>query len=211
MNIQPTNNDYNTVAMRGKPDGVWKKIKDRIANKIIDKIPARDINNSEPNQKIDNFMSNPAGNRAILGVTALMTQPAIDYFNHRVDDETKTVSMHRTIAKIIVGTLVGIMVRGACFKAVKEMTKLNGTKKIEKLLLPDEEKIKDLCREKKIPIDDFISTYQNGLATLIGLAVMLVTNFKIDAPLTAYYTNKLNERSAQKAKAKTEVQNGKSV
>ena len=73
----------------------------------------------------DKTLSNPAKNRLIMGATALLTQPAIDYYNHRVDDETRTVSRNRTIAKILAGTTVGIAVRGSCYKLVEKMTNLN--------------------------------------------------------------------------------------
>ena len=50
-----------------------------------------------------------AEQRLILGVTALATQPFIDAHNKSVDEETRKVSVARTIAKIIAGTLTGLL------------------------------------------------------------------------------------------------------
>ena len=44
--------------------------------------------------------------RFILGLTAIMIQPVIDYTNRNVDEETREVSAARTAAKIIAGTSV---------------------------------------------------------------------------------------------------------
>ena len=42
--------------------------------------------------------------RAILGVTALVMQPYIDWKNKSVDEKTRKVAVARTVAKIIAGT-----------------------------------------------------------------------------------------------------------
>ena len=120
MNIQPV--QYNSVSMQGKKDGSWNRLKRRVAQKIIDTLPSHTQKESarkrEEWNKFDNWISKPAQNRAIMGLTAIITQPAIDYHNHKVDEETRRVSRNRTIAKIIAGTCVGILVRGSAYEAV---------------------------------------------------------------------------------------------
>lgn len=82
-------------------------------------------------------MSRPAENRGIMGATALLTQPAIDASNHKVDKETRRVSVNRTIAKIIAGTGVGMfVVRGPIYKGILSMTNIKGNSKFSKALLP---------------------------------------------------------------------------
>ena len=135
MNIQ---SNYDSVSMRGKN---WNSFTDRIMQKIIDAVPKTTAKESakklEQWKKIDDVISRPAENRGILGATALLTQPAIDYYNHRVDKETRTVSRNRTIAKIIAGTGVGMfVVRGPIYKAIVNMTNVNGKSRLSKALLP---------------------------------------------------------------------------
>ena len=45
-----------------------------------------------------------------------MSQPFIDASNKNVDEKTRKVSVARTIAKIIAGTLTGYFVRKGCIK-----------------------------------------------------------------------------------------------
>ena len=134
MYIQPTNN-YNINMCGGKNDlSFWK----RIYQKILDKTPNIIIkDNKEFFDKVDTFCSHPAYNRMIMGSTALVTQPFIDANNKRVDENTRKISTYRTIAKIIAGTVVGIIVRGICFELIKKMTDLNGTTKFSRALLPE--------------------------------------------------------------------------
>lgn len=212
MNIQ---NDYDikyNVAMQRKgpifnkpKNPKWQKIKNNIKQKFIDFIPEKtfseDGNRLEKYDRFDGWLSRPDVNRLIMGATAITTQPVIDYYNHRVDNETRTVSRNRTIAKIVAGTTVGILVRGFCYRIVDKMTKTQGTKKINQALLPKNwiEKFKNNPK--------FLSNYKSTLSTGLALAIMVFTNFLIDAPLTVYFTNKLNAKSAKKMKRK-EVTNG---
>ena len=135
MYIQPICNNVN---MRGseKNSSLWKRIK----QKILDAAPNATFNDStrelEKWKKYTGFASHPAKNRFIMGITALATQPTIDYYNHKVDEETREISRCRTIAKIIAGTSVGMAVRGACYNIVEEMTSIKGNKKYSKTLLP---------------------------------------------------------------------------
>ena len=131
--------------------------------------------------------------RLALGVTALATQPFIDAQNKKVDEETRKVSVARTVAKIIAGTLTGYYVRAGCIKLIDEMTKLPSEVKnpnsfggkLRMLFTPDDAKTGALKSLKK---------YKNALGTTISLVVMLFTNFLIDAPLTKYLTNLFTDK-----------------
>jgi hypothetical protein len=150
-------------------------------------------------------------NRLILGVTALMSQPFIDLHNRKVDEETRKVSACRTVAKIIAGTLTGVLVRKGCIKAIDAFSKLptelaQSTKYpwLRTLFTPDAAisgALTDLTHHK------------NALGTFLSLFVMTITNFAIDAPLTKYLTNKFNNTrkkreaiAAEKAKLEQSAQ-----
>ena len=191
MNIQP---NYDSVSMHGKN---WNSITDRIMQKILDAVPTATAKESakklERWKKTDDVISRPAQNRGILGATALITQPAIDYYNHRVDEETRTVSRNRTIAKIIAGTAVGMfVVRGPIYKAIVNMTDLNGKSKLSKALIPKSQLL-DITKNPK-----FLKNYRSALSMSIALLAMSVTNFVLDAPLTVYLTNMLNDKTLAK-------------
>ena len=180
-------NQYN-VSM-GK-NNFWK----RLGQKILDQVPEHVVKDGKKSKehwdKFRNVTSNPMWNRGITGVTAVVTQPAIDYYNHRVDDETRTVSRNRTFSKIVAGTLVGMfVVRGPVYKLVEKMTNPFGKTKFSKALLP-----KKLTADMLKNVND-IKNYRSALSMFIALLVMCYTNFKLDAPLTNYFTNRLNERS----------------
>lgn len=124
--------------------------------------------------------------RFILGLTALFTQPFIDLNNKRVDEETRRVSTARTIAKIIAGTVTGVIIRAGCIRGVEELTKENSTTKWGKALIPDNVSFKNLETE--------LSKHRKALGTCVALIVMLFTNFAIDVPLTKYLTNYFNKK-----------------
>lgn len=124
-------------------------------------------------------------NRLILGVSALLTQPFIDMHNKTIDDETKKYAVARTIAKIIVGTTTGVLIRKGCIKCIDAFTQLPQNikpdakfKNLRQLLLPTEKIVKDDLKRHK-----------DAYGTLLALAVMVFTNFLVDAPLTALGTN----------------------
>lgn len=202
MNIQP--NNYN-VNMCGKPNrSWWSSMKRSIMQKTLDIMPQQTVKDSNKQlqrwDKWGNLISKPAENRAIMGATALLTQPPIDYYNHKVDKETRTVSRNRTIAKILAGTGVGVfVVRGPIYKAIATMTDPKGKSKYSKSLLPK----KHLTELAKNEV--FLKNYRSALSMSVALVAMCATNFLLDAPLTAFLTNKFNEKSAQRAK---EVSNG---
>lgn len=190
MNITPVNSN-NNVSMQGN---WWRSLKDKVGQKTLDLFSEHTAKDSarlrDLRNKRNDLYSNPMWNRGIMGVTALLTQPAIDYYNHRVDEETRTVSRNRTIAKIVAGTLVGMfVVRGPIYKAIESMTNLKGTSKYSKAMLPK----KFLSEMTKNGA--FLKNHRSTVAMLIALAAMSVTNILLDAPLTIFFTNLLNDKS----------------
>jgi hypothetical protein len=189
MNINSVNNDYN-ISMHGKYPN-WVR---RVGQWFLDKSPSHTSKESENSIKNWNkwtyITSDPMWNRGIMGATALLTQPAIDYYNHRVDDETRTVSRNRTVSKIVAGTLVGMfVVRGPVSKLVEKMTNVNGKKDWQKWLLP-KAYVKRMASNP-----NGLKNYRSALSMGLALAAMCVTNFLLDAPLTIFFTNYLNKKS----------------
>ena len=143
----------------------------------------------------DDWVSQPHINRGVMGVTALLTQPALDYYNHKVDEETRVVAMNRTIAKILAGTGVGMfIVRGPIFKLVEKTTNIAGKSKYSKLLLP-REFLSEIASNEK-----YRKNYRNALAASLALLAMCVTNFALDAPLTIFLTNLFNDKQKEAKK-----------
>lgn len=135
-------------------------------------------------------------NRLILGVTALMSQPFIDARNKSVDEDTRKVSVCRTIAKIVAGTLTGVLIRYGCISAIKHWSKLPSSvdKTGQKIKLS---KLNTFFSPTNASSDltESFKQYRNALGTLVALGVMTITNFAIDAPLTKYLTNKFVKAS----------------
>lgn len=134
----------------------------------------------------------PAENRAILGATAICLQPAIDWLNPGVNEETRKISVCRTIAKIIAGTLTGFAIRKALIKSVDAFSKLPGS--LDKVT-GEPVKLTRLNTffspvTKVLENSDEYQNYKNGLGNVLALVVMMFTNFLIDAPLTRFLTNK---------------------
>ncbi len=202
MKIQP---EANNIAMSGWS---WSSFKNSIKQRVIDAVPVSTIKDGtkrvEKWKYFDEKMSKPAENRFIMGATAMVTQPVIDYNNHKVDQETRRVSRNRTIAKILAGTGVGMIVRGSCYSLVKKMTDVNGKSKYSQALLPTEF-LKDLTKDAKL-----LKNYRSALSTAVAILAMCFTNFAIDAPLTVYLTNKFNDKTASNPadSKKKEVLNG---
>lgn len=129
--------------------------------------------------------------RVIMGATAIVTQPFIDAHNHKVDDETRRASVARTIAKIIVGTTTGFIVRALCIKGIKYSSKtLN---EIPKNTKPYLKKLQTIFTPKEINPNnkDAMEQYRNAMGTFLSLGIMLFTNFMVDAPWTKKLTNVL--------------------
>lgn len=198
MNIQPIT--YN-IAMQGRPgvpngSGRGASWWNRFKQSLFDILPNGTLDDSAKNltrwDKVDKAISKPAENRAIMGATAIITQPIIDYNNHKVDKETREISRNRTIAKIVVGTLVGIIVRGSCYKLVQKMTDVAGKTKYSKTLIPDK------YLEEFKNVQKFLDNYKSALSTGTAIGAMCFTNFAIDAPLTVWLTNRLNAKDKAK-------------
>ena len=191
MYVQNITND---IAFQGGFGDFWR----RVGQKAIDTLPEITLKNGKKTEaivrKLEAEMPKPHINRLIMGATAIVTQPVIDYHNHKVDEETRSVARNRTIAKIIAGTGVGIGVRKICYDLTQKMTDVNGVKKYSKALLPEKSVLRNFVNtEKKL------CNYRNALSTGIAILVMcFATNFLLDAPLTTYFTNKLNEKTAKK-------------
>ena len=194
MYIQPISD--NNISMYGKPNpkpSSWKAMTNRIKQKLFDALPdATFKDTSKFWREVDSRITRPAENRAIMGVSALTTQPVIDASNKKVDEKTRKISICRTISKIVVGALVGICVRGSVYKCVRTMTNVNGKGSLSKALLP-KKYINELAKEPK-----FLENYRNALSTGSAILVMLFTNFAIDAPLTVRMTNLLKKKFVEK-------------
>lgn len=159
-----------------------------VRRRLFDLIPNMTLKGGS---KINNWgviLSRPDVNRGIMGVTALLTQPYIDYHNHKVDNETATVSTCRTIGKIIAGTTVGCAVRSACYYLVDACTSTSPRAPGWKRWLMPTPKEERYIRSRNI---DWFKNYKNTLATILGLSAMLITNVALDVPLTTFITNKL--------------------
>lgn len=180
----------------------------RVSNAVIQRtasvIPSMTVSNPKTLDRltwIGEKISSPE-NRLILGVSALMSQPFIDLHNRKVDEDTRKVSAARTVAKIIAGTLTGVIVRSACIKSINAFTHLPST------ITPDM-KFKKL-RSLFVPSPGIVNNlelYKKSLGTILSLFVMLFTNFLIDAPLTKFLTNKFVDRINEKKAAQNSTAN----
>ena len=131
--------------------------------------------------------------RLVMGLTAIATQPLIDLANTNVDKETRWTSVMRTIAKIAVGTTVGVIVRRGAINIVKNNKAFWGQKgnKAGIPVFPEKNFWKNVNPNKKDDMEKL--QYANTFGTVIGTLAGLVTNFAVDAPLSAMFTNYLNE------------------
>ena len=127
--------------------------------------------------KLSNFISNPVGNRLVLAGTGILLQPTIDYYNKKVDRKTREVSAVRTASKIIAGTAVGLVVRGACLAISKN------PKFIPEMIKGNADKIKN---------------FQIAFSTIMAMGAMTITNFLLDAPLTTKLSNAWLAKREQK-------------
>ena len=192
MNIQPIQNDNISMGKKSLGQRIWDAIPQHTQSESAKKL--------EQWKKIDEFISRPAENRGIMGATALLTQPAIDYYNNKVDEETRRVARNRTIAKIIAGASVGMfVVRGPIYKLITKMTDINGKSRFSKSLLP-KKYLTEIGKNEK-----FLKNYRSALSMAIALVAMCFTNFALDAPLTIFLTNMLNQTTKPKEQ---EVNNG---
>ena len=198
MYIQPNQNNINMYGRQPDPN-LWKYLKQKVFEAIPDVEFKNNGNTREKLEKYNQVLARPVENRLVVAGTALLTQPVIDYCNHRVDKETREVSACRTIAKIIAGTLVGIIVRGGSYKLVQKMTNINGSGKYSKAMLPNSN-IKFNTKEE-------LDNYRNAASTILAITAMCVTNFIGDAPLTLWLTNVFNNKRIARAKMVEERRN----
>lgn len=174
---------------------------------FYDAIPNFEFKNKKTIDTIDKIGQkvSSAENRLILGATALMSQPFIDLNNKGVDKDTRKVSVARTIAKIIAGTLTGYTIRKGCIVLIKSSSKLESSvdKLGKKIKL---NKFNTFFSPKGVKSDktEAYNQYQNALGTIVALVVMMFTNFAIDAPLTKFLTNKFVSKIDKKTYEKTE-------
>lgn len=143
-------------------------------------------------QKINKHVSSPE-QRLIMGVTALFSQPFIDLNNKRVNEETRLMSFARTLSKIVIGTTVGVLVRKECIRLAHKYTKMKAIPKINGsgyYGVPAEKNSWLSPPHVRTYNKDYHKNYINALGSTMGIAVSLVTNFLIDAPLTQIMTNK---------------------
>ena len=103
-------------------------------------------------------------NRLILGVSALASQPFIDYYNKNVDEKTRKYSVCKTISKIIIGTTVGVIVRSLAIKYAGNLLKSADVSKI----IPDALK----NPESRKTIESWIYD-DNKLIANLGYAIRL--------------------------------------
>jgi len=161
-----------------------------VGRRMVTVLPEITVSSKKANRtisKLGKIFSSPYNNRLILGLTAILTQPFIDLYNKKVDEDTRKVSAARTVAKIIAGTTTGYLVRYACVKAIDAFTKLpseitDGTKnpRLKTLFTPSNKYLRNLKN---------LTRYKYAFGNLMALVVMVFTNFLIDAPLTKFLTN----------------------
>ena len=179
-----------------KNSSVYRTIKSggqKVQQAFYDVIPNKVISSEKWQKRIEwvNKEISTPENRLILGVTALMSQPFIDAHNKSVDEDTRKVSVCRTLAKIIAGTFTGYFIRKGCIKAIDKWSKLPSSvdKAGNKIKLT---KLNTLFSPSNAlsDISNAFVQYKNALGTILALGVMTITNFVIDAPLTKFLTNK---------------------
>ena len=192
MSISGVDNNSNNISFNGHLGNLANKAKqsfyDKFANRTV----------GESADKFYKFAGeniSSAETRLIMGATALLSQPFIDFHNHKQDEKTRVVSVCRTVAKIIAGTLTGYFIRKGSIKLIKACSKMPA---------PNLSKWETFLTPKNIDIKpEALAQYQNAMGTFTALLAMVYTNFAIDAPLTKYLTNKFNA----KAQARLEKRN----
>lgn len=140
--------------------------------------------------------------RLIQGVTGLCMQPVIDYMNCKADEETRAVSVARTIGKVIAGTIAGVAIRYGVIALTKRFSNFKIVETIEQEGINLIKKVtaatkKDIFMPEityKIPhlTKEQFTTKHTNFIKMMGTATacitMIFTNFLIDAPLTKLIT-----------------------
>lgn len=161
----------------------------KAARKIVKLVPSVTVKDGKLLDGIKwagQHISSPQ-NRLILGASALLSQPFIDLHNKRVDEDTRKSSAARTVAKILVGTATGFLVRYYTIKAVEAFTlkPVANIPKYKSIFFP---------KGIKNTTINGLKHYKMALGSFLALLVMLFTNFAIDAPLTKRLTNYFIDR-----------------
>lgn len=112
------------------------------------------------------------------------------------------MSVSRTLAKIVAGTLVGVAVRCIGIRVVSAFSKhtplfKDATEKMIVGILPKTKKdfltprflIKPFQSCTQAEWNRQYSNYKKGFGTLLATVAMVFTNFACDAPLTKYFTD----------------------
>ncbi len=167
--------------------------------------------------------------RLILGATALMTQPVIDLCNKKVDEDTRKISVARTLAKIVAGTAVGVLVRQAGIwwiqkysKYACEYVKKDGKTLVSKII-PDKKRgffvplfTKPLKENEKavFPIEESkldkkFNLYRKAMGTFVATVAMIGTNFLLDAPITKFLTGVFQKQIMGDAPSAKEMEGSK--
>lgn len=161
--------------------------------------------------RAENIISNIIGKRInspeqrlLQGVTALAFQPFIDFKNKKADDETRAVSVSRTIGKIVAGTLVGVCVRYTCIALAKYFSRFVVEEGEKYITAIKRKSNKDFLLPKFTPEyyqemtkDEFLTKYDNTIkviGTVLATVAMIFTNFFVDAPLTKKITKFLTPK-----------------
>ncbi len=175
-----------------------------VYNKIPSKVVQKD-NILNGISYIGKKISSPQ-QRLIMGATAIVMQPVIDYSNRHVDDNTRKVSVARTCAKVIAGTATGFALRYAFIKGIKAFS--HPLSEVPLDVKPWKKKMMTWLTPTNVDYSDpdQIQHYRNAMGTIWSLVAMVFTNFLLDAPLTKFLTNKFlgikkkaEEKSTQKA------------
>jgi len=176
--------------------GFIKRFRSRrnyVQSKVFEKLNFKEIElkSEKTRNAIDwlgKHISTPE-NRFILGASALLSQPFIDLSNKKIDEDTRKTSAARTIAKIIVGTTTGVIIRHSCIKLIEQMCKTSSKNgkplsKFSQFLVPKN------IDSSMLESHNF-KQYKNVIGSIVALVVMLFTNFLVDMPLTKWLTNRL--------------------
>lgn len=192
MAISGVSNNNNNISFNGRLGNFTNKVGQRFYNVF---------KNRTVGEGADKFYKwtgkniSSAESRLILGFTALLSQPFIDFHNRTQDEKTRTVSACRTIAKIIAGMTTGFLIRKGTIKLIQACSQMpaQNLPKWKKFLTP--ESIKNIKLEP-------LEKYQDTIGTFAALFVMLYTNFAIDAPVTKFLTNRFTAKAEKRIEAK---------
>ncbi|MBR2386066.1 hypothetical protein IKA92_02065 [bacterium] len=118
--------------------------------------------------------------RLAIGSSALILHPLIDLTNNKVDKKTRETAASRSIARAIIGTVTGLIVRMSCIKfGDVVVAKRNKFFNIDALATATEKNLKN---------------YSSMIGNILALMIMLVTNFTVDMPLINKYQDIINEK-----------------